>query len=414
MQPNLITFAIPGFLFLVIVEVIVSWIKKKGYYDYHDSVNDLTAGIFSQVSGVFGKALLFGIYIWVYDNYHLLEISNSSVLAWIACFFLVDLAYYWFHRISHESAIVWGSHLPHHQSEEYNLTVALRQGAFQGYFSLWFYLPIALLGFPPYMFLVHSQLNTIYQFWIHTRGIGKMGFLETFLNTPSHHRVHHGKNPIYIDKNYAGTLIIWDKIFRSFEPESEEVVYGTMKPLASWNPIYAQVHYFGELFMKSMKAPGMLNKIKVWFKGPGWIPPGVVPDAYLADPAYSPEGMKKGVKARYPAKYRTKLPPVLNAYTFVQFVAALGFASFFFFSAPKMTFLSQVLSGVWVVASLTIICGIFERKRWAHVLEIHRMFATAIALFMLFPEFGALYAAVPVLLAVFFFTQTFQEEPAAA
>lgn len=413
MQPNLITYAIPGFLFLILVEVAASWIKKKGYYDYHDSVNDLTAGIFSQVSGVFGRFLLFGIYIWVYENFRFFSIPVDSILAWIACFFLVDMMYYWFHRVSHESALVWGSHLPHHQSEEYNLTVALRQGAFQGYFSLWFYLPIALLGFPPYMFLVHSQLNTIYQFWIHTRGIGRLGFLETFLNTPSHHRVHHGKNPRYIDKNYAGTLIIWDKIFGSFEPESEEVVYGTIKPLASWNPVYAQVHYFGELFMKSVRAPGFLNKIKVWFKGPGWIPPGVTPDAYLADPAYSPEGMAKGIPARYPAKYRTTLPALLNAYTFIQFVAALGFSSYFFFAAPGMTLASQIGASIWIVASLTIIGGIFEKRRWASVLEIHRMFATAIALFLLFPEFGALYAAVPVLLAAVFFTQAFAEEQTA-
>jgi alkylglycerol monooxygenase len=409
MQPNLITYAIPGFILLILVEVAVNRLKKKDFYNYHDSVNDLSAGIFSQVSAIFGRFLLFGIYIWVYQNYRIFDISNSSVLAWIACFFLVDMAYYWFHRASHECAMIWGSHLPHHQSEEYNLTVALRQGAFQGYFSLWFYLPIAWLGFPPYMFLVHSQLNTIYQFWIHTRAINKLGFLETFLNTPSHHRVHHGKNPIYIDKNYAGTLIIWDKIFGSFEPESEEVVYGTMKPLASWNPIYAQVHYFGELFMKSVRAPGLLNKFKVLFKGPGWIPPGVVPDAYLADPAYTPEGMKKGLPAHYPPKYRTKLTPALNLYTFIQFVVALTLSSLFFAVAPQMTLLPQILASVWIVASLTILGGIFENRRWAHILEIHRMFATAIAVFLLFPEFGALYAAVPVLFAAFFFTQTLGE-----
>ena len=409
MAPDYITMAIPVFLFLIAVEIIVSRLKKGGYYDYHDSVNDLSAGILSQVVGVFGKIITVGLYVYVYQNWRLLEISEKSVIAWVACFFGVDFFYYWFHRIAHESAVFWGSHLPHHQSEEYNLTVALRQGAFQSFFSMWFYVPLALVGIPPLIFLVHSQFNTIYQFWIHTRAVGKLGFLEIFMNTPSHHRVHHGKNPIYIDKNYAGTLIIWDKMFGTFQEETEEVHYGTIKPLASWNPIWAQVHYFLELFQKSIKAPRFLDKILLWFKGPGWLPSGLEYDAFMADPAYSPEGMKNHVPARYPAKYRTRLSTALEIYTFVNFLFTLGFASYFFFMSPTMLVGAKLFYGGFVALSLLTLGGIFESKRWAHILEIHRLFIGALMIALYGGDIGFL-GAIPVMMAVFFYLQVFRTE----
>ncbi len=409
MAPDFITLAIPAFLILILVEALISKVKKFGYYDYHDSVNDLSAGILSQVTGVFGKVVMVGLYLYVYEHWRIFEISEKSIIAWIACFFGVDFFYYWFHRVGHESAVFWGSHLPHHQSEEYNLTVALRQGAFQGFFSMWFYVPLALVGMPPLIFLVHSQFNTIYQFWIHTRAVGKLGFLETFLNTPSHHRVHHGKNPLYIDKNYAGTLIIWDRIFGTFQEETEEVVYGTIKPLASWNPVWAQVHYFLELCQKSWKAPHFIDKFLLWFKGPGWLPRGMQYDAFMADPAYTPEGIQKHIPARYPPKYRTKLPAVLEIYTLIQFIVVLAFASFFFFTAKTMDMNTKLLSAAFVVVSLVSLGGIFESRKWAKLLEIHRLFASAIAAGLIWVDRPYL-AVIPVAFAVFFYTQAFGAE----
>lgn len=408
MKVDYITYAIPVFLFLIAVEVIVSKVKKLGYYSYHDSVNDLSAGIFQQVVGVFSKFILAGLYILIYENYRFFTISGTSIIAWIVCFLAVDVAYYWFHRAAHESAVFWGSHLPHHQSEEYNLTVALRQGAVQGFFSTMFYFPLAFAGFPPVMFITLSQFNTIYQFWIHTKAIGKMGFLETFLNTPSHHRVHHGKNPMYIDKNYAGTLIIWDKMFGSFKEETEEVVFGTIKPLASWNPVWAQVHYFIELFQKSLKAPYFLDKIKVWFKGPGWLPRGMQYDQFMADPAYTEEGMKKGIQAKYPPKYKTTISRALNAYTVVQFFSILGFALVFLATETMMSLGMRLVSGAFVLVTLTAIGGIFESKRWAHILEIHRLFFAAIALLVNFEQ-GIWFALIPVAFAVIFYSLVFRE-----
>ena len=163
---------------------------------------------------------------------------------------------------------MWGSHIPHHQSEEYNLSVALRQGVFQGCFFWLFYLPLAFIGFPPALFILMASIDTLYQFWIHTRTIGKLGPLEWVLNTPSHHRVHHAKNPKYIDKNHAGILIIWDRLFGSFVPETEEPRYGIIKPLRSYNPLWINMHGWVEMWHALKRAPGILGKIKCIFGSP--------------------------------------------------------------------------------------------------------------------------------------------------
>src|SRR5207247_5460488 len=177
-----------------------------------------------------------------------------------------------FHRMSHEVNAFWAAHVVHHQSEEYNLAVALRQGAFQSSFSWVFYLPLAVIGFPPLLFLTVSSLDTLYQFWIHTRAIGRLGPLEWVLNTPSHHRVHHGRNPQYIDRNHAGTLIIWDRMFGTFEPEGHAVIYGVTEPIASWNPVWANFHAYRNLWADAKRAKHWWDKIRIWFMPPGWKP----------------------------------------------------------------------------------------------------------------------------------------------
>ncbi len=189
---------------------------ERDVYRLADSVTDLSCGILQQVVEVFLKTALFAGYAWLFAAHRLFDVPMDAAWAWAACFVGQDFLYYWFHRWSHEVGAGWAAHVVHHQSEEYNLTVALRQGALQPAFSWVFYLPLAVLGFPPAMFLAVSSFNTLYQFWIHTRLIGRLGPLEWVLNTPSHHRVHHGRNPRYIDRNHGGTLIVWDRLFGTF------------------------------------------------------------------------------------------------------------------------------------------------------------------------------------------------------
>ena len=247
MGVDYIVLAIPVFFALIGVELVVARCQGRSLYRLNDSVNDLSCGILQQLLGVALKTVLFAGYVWVYESHRLLEIPVESAAAWIACFFGVEFFYYWFHRKSHEINVFWAAHVVHHQSEEYNLAVALRQGAFQQGFSWIFYLPLALAGFPPVMFLALSSFNTLYQFWIHTRTIGRLGAFEWVFNTPSNHRVHHARNPKYIDRNHGGTLIIWDRLFGTYVAEEEEPVYGITTPLRSWNPVWANLHYWAEL-----------------------------------------------------------------------------------------------------------------------------------------------------------------------
>src|SRR5256885_6333663 len=229
------------------LELLIARVQEKDYYSLADSVADLGCGLVQQVVEAALKTVLFAGYLLLYGRFRSFDLKAASPLVWIACLAGVDFLYYWFHRKSHEVNAFWAAHVVHHQSEEYNLSVALRQGAFQSVFSWVFYLPLAVLGFPPLVFLAVSSIDTLYQFWIHTRAIGRLGPLEGVLNTPSNHRVHHGRNPKYIDRNHGGILIVWDRLFGTYAEEEEEPVYGITTPLASWNPVWANLHYWVDL-----------------------------------------------------------------------------------------------------------------------------------------------------------------------
>ncbi|EDV28202.1 uncharacterized protein TRIADDRAFT_3988, partial [Trichoplax adhaerens] len=238
--PEYVKQVVPLFISAIILEIIIKSIMGIGSSArVNDIIGSLSAGIISRLPQLYFGSLELGAYIWFYEHYNLVRLPWNSYWTWIFCLLSVDMGYYWVHRFGHEVNLFWAAHQVHHSSEEYNLSTALRQSVLQQYFSWVCYLPLALLV-PPPVFLVHIQLNLIFQFWIHTEVIDKIGPLEYFLNTPSHHRVHHSRNPQYIDKNYAGVLIIWDRIFGTFEPEDEEGVYGLTSPVATWNPLWVQ------------------------------------------------------------------------------------------------------------------------------------------------------------------------------
>ena len=365
-----ITYAIPFFFALIGVEAAVSLAQGRPYYRLHDSISDLACGITDQVVGLFLKAALFGGYLACYGfvtsrGLNLVEVGAYSPAgqwaAALALFLGVDLAYYWFHRIAHEWNAPWAGHVVHHSSEEYNLTVALRQGALQSAFSWVFYLPLALLGFPPLWFLAMSAFDTLYQFWIHTRVIGRLGPLERVLNTPSHHRVHHARNPQYLDKNYAGALIIWDRMFGTFEPEVEEPVYGLTKPLNSWNPIWANLHMWADLWRDMRQAPRWRDGVRVWIARQGWRPPGLPPNppAPAVDPATA-------------VRYDVRPGPAMTVYVAAQFVVTLAFAVLVlaFGERDGDRLVPAVLLVVW---SLSNVAGLTEGRRWAVPSEVVRM-----------------------------------------
>src|SRR4029079_19031840 len=343
-----IVLAIPFFFLLIGLELLSARLQGEDLYRLNDSVNDLSCGILSQLLEVFTKTALFAGYLYLYGRARLFDVPGSP-WAWVACFLAVDFIYYWVHRVSHERNALWAGHIVHHSSEEYNLAVALRQGAFQGAFAWVFYLPLALLGFPPVMFLVCSSFNTLYQFWIHTRAIGRLGPLEWVMNTPSHHRVHHACNPKYIDRNYAGVFIVWDRMFGSFLAEDEEPAFGITKPLRSCNPVWANLHYWWDLLRNAARSPRWGDRLRFLVAAPGWQPEEM--GGFQAPPP-----IDRGTQV----KFDPRLPKGLPLYVFVQFVGVLFFSWVLLFSQETWSVPTLVSGAVATVWSLVGVGALME------------------------------------------------------
>jgi alkylglycerol monooxygenase len=263
---------VPVFFLLIGIEILLEKSRGTNFYRINDSINSLTAGVLSRMTGIVKQLLPLTIYVVAYEQLALFQIQMSWWV-WLIAFVLYDFCYYWNHRLGHEMNILWAAHVVHHSSEEYNLTTALRQSG-SSFFSWIFYLPIAILGFEPIVLITVGSLNLIYQFWVHTRHIPKLGWYESVFVTPSNHRVHHAQNQIYIDRNYGGVFIIWDRLFGSFQEElnSEQPIYGIRKALKSWNPLWANVHVYSQLFKDCWHAKRWQDKILIWFKRTGWRP----------------------------------------------------------------------------------------------------------------------------------------------
>jgi len=356
MTVNYIALAIPVFFVLMGVEWLVARQMNKKVYRLEDSVNDLSCGILQQLWNIFAKGGLFLGYLWIYEHAGWASLGPADPWAWVLGFFAVDFLYYWFHRLSHEVNFLWAAHIVHHQSEEYNLSVALRQSVFQGVFSSFFYWPLAWLGLHPVVFLTLSSFNTLYQFWIHTRLIGRLGPLEWILNTPSHHRVHHGRNPQYIDRNHGGTLIIWDRLFGTFEPEKEPVVYGITKPLESWNPIWANFHYWWELW-DAAKRTRLGSAVKLFLAPPGWLPQ----EMGGFQPAPAIDGVLE--------KYGQRRSRSTATYIGFQFVTIILLVTAFIFQADLLTQSERWGFAIHAVWGLTSLGFMLENRRFAHSSE---------------------------------------------
>ncbi len=358
---NYIALAIPVLFALIGVEYVVARWQGKRVYRINDAVTDLSCGIGQQVTGLFLKAVLFAAYLWVYENGRLFELSATSPWTWAGALVGVDFFYYWWHRTSHVVNFMWAAHIVHHQSEDMNFAVALRQAWFTSATNWVFYLPLALVGIPPYVFLTADAISTLYQFWIHTETVGKLGPLEWVLNTPSHHRVHHAINPQYLEKNYAAMLIVWDRMFHSFQVENVPCVYGILRPFASWNPIWANFHYWVEIWERARAAPRWRDKITVWFADPGWDPltHEIKPAAPVDRSSYR--------------KFSTDFPRGLGIYVAVQFVP-IAAATFALLMWQEVLGEALALAGaVAILLSVLVWGGLFELKGWALPLEVGRI-----------------------------------------
>lgn len=372
MDLNPIVLSIPLFFILIGIELLVERFTHKEFYKFPDAIANLGCGITSQLSGLFLKIFAIGIYEFLFTNFAFFTLDNSTWWYWGALVLLVDLAYYWAHRMSHEINLFWGGHVVHHQSEEYNLSVALRQSSLQVVWTFGFSLPIAFLGFNTFDFALISALNTLYQFWIHTEAIKKLPrWFELVFNTPSHHRVHHGRDPKYIDKNHAGALIIWDRMFGTFQEEEEHPTYGITKPLNSWNPIYANFSHYVAMAEDLKQIPTWGDKVKYLFMKPGWLP------HYLGGYRAAPQVDKEHYK-----KYETPSGMLLILYVLFQYILCLAGTAFFLFKADAFTMTEKLFIAA-LIALMVTNCGVlFEQRSWVKWSEWFRIISYSALLIM--------------------------------
>jgi alkylglycerol monooxygenase len=269
---NPIAFAVPVFLVAIAAEVIVGHKRSRTVIRFDDALADLACGVTSQGLGVFLKLATLPLYAFVFTHGAVFPLEANSALAWLVGIVGYDFFYYWWHRKSHEWNALWAIHVVHHQSDDFNLAVALRQDWFGPLTSSLFGLPLAFLGVPPIVYLTSVSLSLLYQFWIHTELIGKLGAMERVFNTPSHHRVHHGTNPQYLDKNYGGILIVWDRLFGTFEAENEAPAYGVTTQFQSFDAVHANLSYWVEMVGLARQRVGIARKMGVLFEAPGYDP----------------------------------------------------------------------------------------------------------------------------------------------
>ncbi len=372
--------------------------KRKshaGKYRVNDALTNISCGILDQVSGIFSKVLVIGAYVVVFELASGIRTWSipSSGFWWALAFIAVDFAYYWSHRLSHRVNLFWLGHVVHHQSEDYNLSVALRQGLLQKVFMFWIYLPLAFVGFPPEWFVLCMAFNLLYQFWIHTEVIDKMGAFEAVMNTPSHHRVHHGRNPEYIDKNHAGVFIIWDRMFGTFAQETVRPTYGITTPTDSFNPVLAHTKPFAQLAQEVRTVPGFLDKLRMVFMPPGWYPASM-----------------GGVKPPPPitgkeVKYNRTIPKILNIYIIVQYIVVLGITSGFLFTFHSYSTYVQMAFAVAIAFFVFTLGDVLDKNPRGVYLEfIRQLLICGIASYIAFTSNPLFYflAAVSVLSSLWF------------
>jgi alkylglycerol monooxygenase len=345
---KVIVFATPVFLFLIALEFF--WSRRANArvgsgkaYRLNDAINSISLGILSQVSGVLTKALSVGIYTLVFGAFAIYP-DMAFWKTWygvLLALVFYDLCYYWLHRAGHVVALFWAAHVVHHQSQHYNLSTALRQTSSGAFFGWVFYIPMAIAGVPPLIFGIVALIDLLYQFWVHTEQVGKLGWFDRVFCSPSNHRVHHAVNDPYIDKNYGGILVLWDRWFGTFQEEHEPCVYGTRGALNSWDPLWANAEVYWGLAKDSYATRRWRDKLRVWFKPPGWQPD----DLKLAQP-------KPAFRIEAVTTFNPPLTVGQQWFAAMQFVLALGAVAGFLWVVDSLSTTEAAVGMLAMWASL--------------------------------------------------------------
>ena len=366
-----LTYAIPIFLALIGIEAFFSWRMGVKINRGPDMISSLTSGISNIVKDVLGLSIAIVSYAWLVNRIALFEIGMQWYVFVIA-FVAKDFAGYWIHRMEHTINVFWNRHIIHHSSEEFNLSCALRQSISEVFsFVGIFLLPAAIIGVPVEVIAIIAPIQLFAQFWYHTRLIGKMGWLEYFIVTPSHHRVHHAINLEYIDKNYGQIFITWDKLFGTFQPELKEVppVYGVKRPVKTWNPMLIGVQHIWLILRDAVRTNSWKDKFKIWFMPTGWRPADVIekyPVAIVEDVFHL-------------NKYDTLISSRLLTWSWIQMWILLAITMDLFLRFGDIGFPGVLLYGLFLFVSIFSITSLMDKAVYAPIAEVVR-FALIMAL----------------------------------
>ena len=340
---QIIVLATPVFLGLIAFELAIGRARGRNGYRLNDALSSIGLGVMSQITGVFTALLTLGIYVWVHERFAVWQLSASSPWTWLFGLVAYDFFYYWHHRAGHRIALFWAAHVVHHQSEDYNLSTALRQTSSGWLFGWVFYLPMAVAGFPPLVFGAVALIDLLYQFWVHTEQVGRLGWFDRWFCAPSNHRVHHAVNDQYLDRNYGGVLIVWDRLFGSYAEEDRAVpcIYGTRAPLRSWNPVWANLQVYADLARDAWRARRWSDKLRVWLKPPGWRPADVA--ARWPKPPFTVEAFER---------YDPQASRSRQTVAFGLFAALLAATTLFLWHSHALDWLERIGGALAIVAAL--------------------------------------------------------------
>lgn len=358
---NAVLYVFPAFLVLILIELIASRLMHKPVYKINDAVTSINIGYISEIIRGLVKLVTFGIYGIFEAKVGIVQFEITDPMAWILAFFMYDFFYYWMHRAGHEINVLWGAHSVHHSSEYFNISTALRQSATTVFYNWIFYLPMALMGIPVFVFIVISFISLFYQVWVHTELIPKMGWYDRVFISPSNHRVHHGQNAYCIDKNYGAILILWDRLFGTFaeEHDAEPVIYGIRSPVKSWNPIWANFYVFDKVVSSAFKTQGWKNKLMRLFGPPGWEPETNA----VVKTQFEPTDFKR---------FETSLSKAQKLYALLGYVTMSLFFYHFLTVAYGMQVLPRIAYGLLIALQAFCIGGVLENKTWVRNLDIIR------------------------------------------
>ena len=348
----IITLAVPVFFLLILIEFLYGLKVGKNNYKLSDTFTSIGLGLISRFPPMLNIGFQGAVFVYAgsYLNLELLPID--SPVTWIVAFLLYDLSYYWMHRMHHEIKVLWATHSVHHHGEEFNLSTALRQTS-TGWLWKWiFYLPMIMIGVPGEVFVTVAGVNLVYQFWVHTKHIGHLGILEKIFITPMNHSVHHAKNEEYIDANYGGVFIIWDRMFGTYIPERPDIepVYGTVKPLNSWNPIWANFQVFYQMIQDTIHTKKISNKIKIWYSSTSWRPEDVIENNPNPDPAL------------FKQKYSPPLNKQQKIFGIIQIFSTIIIAGSITVTLASQTYQETAIFGLIFILSVLLTSYILQNK----------------------------------------------------